>query len=162
MAHKVIDETPWYDNIAQRNSNGWSLQLGSATVTQLRLDDGFVIHLDNEIDIVVDEMFKLRKDDQVFQVYLTEAAHGVMASQLIRQPVRETLVTLEGTLEIIFKKESSEELALVVRSPNWRICFPDGSTCWGLLEGGIGLFPPERSRGERQADLTFFAISLVT
>lgn len=46
MAHKIIDDTPWDEDIAQQNPNGWTLKVGSAAVARLDLDDGFVIHLE--------------------------------------------------------------------------------------------------------------------
>ena len=143
MAHNVIDDSPWFENIIQQTSIGWALQLGPAAVDQLSLNEGFVIHLDNGINVVLANSFKLRKNAKMLPVYLEELLdETAVTSQLIRQPVRRAFSTSAGTLEITFGSGAVEELTLVVRSPNWRIKFPNASTCYGLREGGIGMLPP--------------------
>lgn len=93
------------------------------------------------VNIVIDEPFKLRIGDKLSPVYLTRPTDRGTASGLLHQVVQETFATPEGTLEVSFARGDSEEQTIIVRSPAWRIRFPDGSRCYGLREGGIGMLP---------------------
>jgi hypothetical protein len=143
MAHNIINDMSWMVNQLQENPDGWSLELGPATVTRLTFGDNFAIELNGGARIVIDKSFQISEEAKTLQVNpRAESGKTTLRELLLYRSIKQTTATSEGALEIIFAADNGSELKLDADSHGWKVYFSNGSTCWALLSGGLELFPP--------------------
>lgn len=142
MAHNIINDMSWVASQLHENPDGWSLELGPATVARLTFSHDFTIELDGGARIVISEPFWISKETGTLQVSPREESSEAIVRQLLHRSIEQTTVTPAGALEIISTADNSPELKMNADSRAWKVYFSNGSTCCALPNGGLELFPP--------------------
>jgi hypothetical protein len=106
--------------------DGWVFPLAEASVTNLGVDDRFLLRLRSGVEIVIETPFRLWRDDETFTIDPSRTADVAMARPLLHQVVRTAVATSRGILHITFEDGQDLEVAPTGDHGSWKIHFPDG------------------------------------
>jgi hypothetical protein len=126
MAHRILDNLSWLENIGQQSADGYLLKLDGAVASLASSEEDLVIVLTGGAKIVIHK-----------PVQPQTIGHVTHAG------IREAVVTPDGTLHITFDNTSSGNWEQIVEPHAWKVYFPNGSSVTSLDGGGVELLPPD-------------------
>ena len=143
MAHRILNNLSWLEDIVKQSTDGYVLDLGEITISDLISGDSFIIALSGGGKIVIRKPFELLRGGKALNVDPSSQTSMEEITQTLRSGIHGATVMPDGTLRLALGVSGLGEPTISAPSGNWQVHFSNGSSIVGLRGGGIEILPPD-------------------